>query len=285
MARVRSKRWSFTLNNPTEAEESMLQGLVSSGQATYIIFGKETGESGTFHFQGYLEVDKKLSLSSVKQLIPRAHLEKSRGSSQSNRDYCTKEDSDAFEAGSPMQQGKRTDLEEIKKLLDDGQTSNMISESHFSQWVVYRRSFQAYAALKKKKRNWVTKVVVIWGLTGTGKTRLCFEQCGDDEIPWLPGDFQWFDGYDGQRHVIIDDFRGEYPLPLLLKLLDRYPMRVPIKGGFVNWAPETVYITSNIDPDHWYQDAAFESRRALRRRFTEVKHVTQPLYDDIVLFE
>lgn len=96
---LRSRRWCFTLNNPTEQEESMLQGMVSSGQANYLVFGRERGAEGTAHLQGYVEVPKKRTLSSMKSLLPRAHLEISRGSKESNRDYCTKEDSNPFEEG------------------------------------------------------------------------------------------------------------------------------------------------------------------------------------------
>jgi hypothetical protein len=104
-----------------------------------------------------------------------------------------------------------------------------------------------------------------------------------DASYWKPGDFQWFDGYEGQRIVIIDDFRGEYPLPLLLQLLDRYPMQVPVKGGFSQWCPRKVYITSNIRPWLWYTDSPTESRDALMRRLDNVEEITEPLYDDIVL--
>lgn len=279
--RQRSKRWSFTLNNPTEAEESLLQGLVSSGQATFIVIGKERGESGTYHFQGYIEVPNKLSLSSIRSIIPRAHLEKSRGSAQSNIAYCTKEDNDAFKDGSPMSQGRRSDLEEIKESLDGGATMTEIAEQHFSKWVVYRRSFQAYMALKMTSRSWVTQVHVLWGKTGTGKTRFAHDQVMDLRL-WTPGDYTWFDGYDGQEIVVLDDYRGEYPLQFLLKLLDRYAMTVPVKGAFVEWKPRKVYITSNVSPMHWY-DSDASSLAALKRRFTTVEEIRTPLYEDILL--
>lgn len=100
---------------------------------------------------------------------------------------------------------------------------------------------------------------------------------------WSPGDFQWFDGYFDQRIVIIDDFRGEYPLPLLLKLLDRYPMRVPVKGGFTNWAPTKVYITSNVQPEFWYPEADGRSTAAMLRRLDHIEYIKDPLYEDIFI--
>ena len=179
-----------------------------------------------------------------------------------------------------MQQGKRSDLEEIKTLIDGGASIEEVADQHFSKWVVYRRSFNAYAALKQAKRNFVTTVTVLWGATGTGKTRFCHDQVKD--IPfWSPGDFKWFDGYQGQEIVIIDDYRGEYPIQMFLKLFDRYPMQVPVKGGFVNWRPRKVYITSNMDPDHWYPMSDTMSVAAFKRRLHEIHHVTSNLYPDI----
>ena len=260
----------------------MLQSLVTTSDVSYVIYGREVGEQGTPHLQIYLETGKRLSLSTLKSQLglSRIHLEKSRGSAQSNREYCTKEDNEPFEDGTTMSQGKRTDLDEIKELMDDGATANDIADSHFSKWVVYRRSFIAYKAMKQPKRDFKTFVHVLHGKTGTGKSRWCFDQTKDQEV-WRPGDYKWFDGYDGQDIVIIDDYRGEYDLPMFLNLCDQYPMQVPVKGGFVNWRPKTIYITSNVDPDMWYETDGF-SLEAFRRRLSLVQFVTEDLYDDIV---
>lgn len=95
---------------------------------------------------------------------------------------------------------------------------------------------------------------------------------------WQPGDYKWFDGYVGQPIVIIDDYRGEYPLQLLLKLLDRYQMSVPVKGGFTEWLPKKVYITSNIHPNEWYPNADRFSIAAMFRRLHLIESVFDSLY-------
>lgn len=251
-----------------------------------MVYGREVGAQGTPHLQGYLETNGKMSLSSMKKILSRCHWIKANGSAQSNRNYCTKEDNDAFEDGSPMSQGKRSDLEEIKDLLDGGATTNEIAESHFSKWVVYRRSFEAYTALKITPRTWKTNVQILWGRTGTGKTRFCHDQVQDRKF-WTPGDYQWFDGYKEHEIVIMDDYRGDYPLNKLLLLLDRYSMTVPVKGGFVNWCPKKIYITSNVNPMLWYdpKDTDMGSIKALRRRIDSIEEIREPLYEDITLFE
>lgn len=132
-------------------------------------------------------------------------------------------------------------------------------------------------ALKQTPRNFKTKVFVLWGPTGTGKTRFAHDQIMNTSS-WSPGDYAWFDGYIGQDIVIFDDYRGEYPLQMLLKLLDRYPMRVPVKGGFTTWRPRKVYITSNLSPRAWYPTEDLVSIDALFRRLESIEEVKENLY-------
>ena len=52
----------------------------------------------------------------------------------------------------------------------------------------------------------------------------------------------------------------------LLKICDRYPYRVPIKGGFRQFTSECIIITSNSEPDQWYKFDAYNGGAALVRR-------------------
>lgn len=283
MPRARSKRWCFTLNNPTVEEEEFILSQINILKAngtpelklTYLCFGREV--VSTTHLQGYLETSSKTSLSTMKKFLTRAHWEKAKGTPMEGSDYC-KKDGDYEEGGTLSSgQGYRTDLLAIKEKIEKGASELDIADQHFAQWVVYRRSFQAYAALSASKRNFMTKTHVYWGKTGTGKTRFCYDQVMDEEV-WSPGDYKWFDGYRGQKIVILDDYRGEYKLQMLLKLLDRYPLSVPIKGGFTEWAPRKVYITSNTHPNDWYPLADRYSVSAMFRRFSLVEAVFDDLY-------
>lgn len=280
MPRIRSKRWCFTLNNPTEEESDFMSTLIqdltkcTELKLTYLCFGKE--QVSTPHLQGYLELSQKTSLSTMKTFLTRAHWEKAKGTSEQASAYC-KKDGNFQESGTLMQQGQRTDLIEIKSKIEEGIKEVDIAEQHFSQWVVYRRSFQAYATLLARRRNWNTKVHVFWGKTGTGKTRFVMDQIQDSDL-WTPGDYKWFDGYHGQKIVLLDDYRGEYKLQMLLKLLDRYPMQVPIKGGFTQWSPTKVYITSNCHPNDWYPLADRYSISAMFRRFSLVESCFENIY-------
>lgn len=112
-------------------------------------------------------------------------------------------------------------------------------------------------------------VDVYWGPTGTGKTRKAFEEC--PQAYWKEkGD--WWDGYTGEESVIWDEFANDIPITSLLRVLDRYPLRVPIKGGFIQFQAKRIILTSNIPFDEWYPNAKDEHKAALRRRVTNLVH-------------
>lgn len=162
------------------------------------------------------------------------------------------------------------DLDELHESLRAKRKLSDIADDHFGQFIKYQRGITAYRLLHSTERNWCTLVIVYWGRTGTGKTRSVHENATDLYVH--PGGM-WFDGYDGQQQVLFDDFGGsEFKLQYLLKLLDRYRMRVPVKGGFVSWCPREVYITSNLSPDEWFPNANGEHVNALFRRFSFVYH-------------
>lgn len=285
MPNNRGKRWCFTLNNPTQEErEFLLKCLEDMKECsetstrgvdiTYLIFGEE--QVTTLHLQGYMELKTKRALSKLKKFLRRAHWEKAKGTPKQAAEYC-KKDGKYWEIGTLMTPGRRSDLETIREKIQTGASELEIAEQHFSQWVVYRRSFSRYKALLSNKRDWMTKVIVLWGDTGVGKTRFVMNQIMDLTF-WSPGDYKWFDGYKGQDVVLFDDYRGEYPLALFLKLTDRYPMSVPVKGNFTNWCPKKIYITSNCSPSVWYKDADNRSLEAFWRRLDVVHFINKNIY-------
>jgi len=87
-------RWVFTINNPTEEDNGRLRelggNLVGAGLA-YLVYGREVGESGTPHLQGYCIFLTRKRLAGVRSLIsPRGHFEISRGTPTQASDYCKK---------------------------------------------------------------------------------------------------------------------------------------------------------------------------------------------------
>lgn len=82
-------RWCFTLNNYSEEIYIHIQEVIKA-KAKRAIIGKEKGEKGTPHLQGYIEWKKKCRPKNVIN-VKEIHWEKSKGSKDQNDEYCKKE--------------------------------------------------------------------------------------------------------------------------------------------------------------------------------------------------
>lgn len=287
-----SKYWVFTVNNYSLEDEKHLQSLVDDQKASYLVYGREVGESGTPHLQGYVEFTQRKRLSRVRNLVSdRGHFEMRRGTAAQAREYCIKDGVvQEFGTISAPAQGKRNDLEEIRLRIKDGAREVEIADEYFSRWVVYRRSFAAYRDLLQPALHRPDlRVICLWGPAGTGKTRIVFNTF--ESVFSVPdSSLRWFDGYRQEPVVLIDDFRSDViglSGSWLLRLLDIYPLQVPVKGSFVSWNPKCIVITSNEEPPWsfvreeeplmrrlhkivYFEDLDFEDDRAVEERANEI---------------
>ena len=278
-----AKYWVFTLNNFVEEDVERLQQLPE--WIGYITFQHERGENGTDHLQGYLECLGRKRLSQLRDFIPRAHFEIRRGSQAQAIAYANKEDTRVggpWTAGEPFQsrRGYRTDLDEMAQRIYDGASQEEIQVDYPGLSFQYRRQI-AEVKREQRRAHWSKRprsdmeVYVFWGDPGTGKTRSVYESEGYDRVYTLNTSTNgavWFDGYDGEPVLLIDDYRGWIRFQEFLKILDIYPYRLPVKGSFDYAAWSRVYITSNHAPEDWYREESGHCFAALRRRFTRVQH-------------
>lgn len=87
----RYRNWCFTLNNPTNYEVALVMGLLEDRKAGYII-AYETGEQGTPHLQGYMELPNPVNMGGAKRLVGnRAHVEVRRRTRYQAWNYCRKD--------------------------------------------------------------------------------------------------------------------------------------------------------------------------------------------------
>lgn len=131
-ARQRSKYWCFTVNNPSSTE--VPSSLLPPSAYSLLVYQLESGENGTRHYQGYVELNRPQSLCSVRNLLGgRAHVEKRRGNRVQAIEYVTKEDTrvdgpfywpdeaTVFAAKeSAPRPGQRVDLEAFSQAAADG---------------------------------------------------------------------------------------------------------------------------------------------------------------------
>jgi len=104
------QRWCFTWNNYTDESINVINAFFSA-KCTYGIFGKEVGETGTPHLQGFFVLRRASRFTGIARHLPGVHLEKTRATTQEALDYC-KKDGDYVEYGHPpVNQGQRSDLQ------------------------------------------------------------------------------------------------------------------------------------------------------------------------------
>lgn len=277
-----SRGWTFTLNGYTGEDVIRLTCKDMEETAKYLIIGEEIAPTtGEHHLQGYAYFSKPKTLQYVRDTIsPRAHFEASRGSAKQNRAYCTKE-GHYHEIGTCPEQGKRTDIEDIKEMTKRGDSLPKIMEAaHSYQSMRTAELLTKYVATPKPRD---VKVMWFWGRTGTGKTHTAFEEAGEDT--WISNkSLQWWDGYYGQKSVIIDDFREDYcPLHELLRILDKWPYRVMIKGGSTWLLATKIIVTCPYAPlDVYKTHHEDEDLKQLIRRISIVREFTKEV-DEVIL--
>lgn len=284
--RSQAKNWCFTLNNPDIDENAMVEAL---SEADYCVFQLEIGEAGTPHYQGYCMFPQKKRLSQLKRILRSAHWEVARGSPKQNRDYCTKADG---RIGLPVEfgifpehaQGRRTDLIELQSALDHGLTQAEYATRYFEYFVKYPKLVQSYAAATTAGRTGKEEIEcwLLIGPPGTGKSRYAahiaaewMERLGQRGRPPYWHDLgQWFDGYRGERVIILDDFRGScLSFTTFKRLVDRYPFQVGVKGSSCTMGATHFIITTNISPDQWWkEEVTGREISAIHRRITRVLH-------------
>ena len=130
------------------------------------------------------------------------------------------------------------------------------------------RSISKLATMVSGKRDSSQAPTVHWlyGETGTGKSRWAFENFPDAYR--FPCDGSgWWDGYTGQKVVVFDDLRSNSGLSfsVLLKVLDRYPMRVQQKGASTELLATTFVITAPMAPDVMFGACGEKVDQLLRR--------------------
>lgn len=243
----------------------------------YIGWGKETCPStGKTHNQGWIQFVNKKRMGGVKKVCQskKIHLEPCRGDEKANEAYCAKEGN--FQSlGVFVTQGQRSDLEQMYKKIKNGATAEELMDENFGLYCRYRGGIKdalEIANKKKCKRFRHVKVEYVHGETGTGKTRWAMEQ--DPDLFKIHGtSLKWFDGYNGEKTLLIDEYANDVKITKMLGICDGYQLRLPIKGGFTyaNW--DRVIITSNIHYDDLHFQASQAHRDALKRRVTRVIHM------------
>ncbi len=269
-----SRSWVFTVNNftfiPTALPQNGRYCIIAQEHINTNITNSEQALVKTPHLQGYIEMNTPCRFPAIQTwLQAKAHCEKRRGTRDQARDYCRKEDETPLELGIWIKsgQGTRTDINELFHDAKSLKPLRAIAKKHKGCYLRYHKAVQHVQHLfNKPDIRLDLDVSLYYGKPLTGKTKAAYDE--DPDLFAVPlGKGFWFDGYTGQKTILIDDYCGEWRLVDLLRLLDVYPVQLPIKGGFVWLRATRIIITSNTALEYWYDyQTRQDSLAALQRR-------------------
>lgn len=242
MSRIRN--FTFTHNNYPDTQ------LQDNLECKYIIYGKEVGDSGTPHLQGFVSFVNGMSLSAAIKKLPGCHVEIARNV-QAAMEYCKKE-ADFTERGvRPLtkSEGAKKGIAERWELAKQGRFEELPPENLLSYERIFKKFKSAPESMETLDHEWW------YGATGTGKSRKARH---DYPLAYIKDPQErWWDGYDGQDVVIIDDF-DKYQIKQggdMKRWLDHYSFQAPVKGSYSTIRPKKIIITSNYHPEEIWQDS------------------------------
>lgn len=267
MPNARSRGWCWTINNPTGWDTADVEKLIEGAQ--YVCYGRETGDTGTPHWQGFCYFQERKSFRQLRELLPRAHLEAQRGSCEQAIQYCEK-DGDFSEWGQRPRgpKGQKNAWKEVLTLARGGNFQEIedrypsIFFRYHAKLFSFRRP-ESPIILETLENEWW------YGPTGSGKSKSL----------WLryPNHFQkplnkWWDGYTGEETVAIEEWspKNEVTASFLKIWADRYPFSAEIKGGTLQKIrPLRIIVLSNYKPEECFSNE--QDLLPIRRRFKVVQ--------------
>jgi len=267
----KNRAYCVVINNYSEQEWN----VCLNEECEFSVFAKEVGESGTPHIQGYLYFKSARAFTTLKKLLPRANLiSPPNGSPSQNLTYIQGPydkdgkhkdfNPDAVIRGDCPVQGKRTDIENVKDIIkESGKMRDVVLHATSYQSVRHAEVILKYHEVQ---RDWKPNVMWFHGKTGTGKSRKAYELLErEGDVYTCMSTAKWFEGYDAHENVLMDDMRKDFcKFHELLRLLDRYPVRIEAKGGSRQFLARQIIITSCYSPSEMF-DTREDLHQLLRR--------------------
>lgn len=251
-------------------------------------------DTGALHFQTFVQYENPRHWSTVTRMLDtldcckHSHVAARRKSVESCLKYTSKEKSRVkgpFSGGEMDlrdKQGRRTDLDELRSLVDQGFSKAEIlylkdldnKSAHLSKWlgdlVAARDEIRMGGT---NRRNMSARFT--WGPTGAGKSSRLLDS-GDPICRitnYTPG--RMWDAYDPLKHRIVffDEFNEQIPLTDLLVLLDPWVPTLDCRYHNKPGLFERVEFASNVSPYEMYKEEPRERRRAWFRRLDEIEYL------------
>lgn len=301
------RRWAFVLNNYTDAELAALKPWLQTKTEFHVVHF-EVGDQGTPHLQGYFRLKDATTSARLhkKPGLARSALKICRGTEEHNVIYCEKTgNASCFSKGGTMQpgQGARTDIKlAAEKIRDGGMTAyKRMAHEEPVMIVKYAKGFMHLMEAVDKPRylDKPPDVIYFYGESGAGKSMAAYAlaeqikkdrgvECVEIDTGMLP----FCDGYAGEKIVMMNDFRTrnhhgvELAVDIFLKMLDRFPYRLNIKGSSRHLQADTFIFTNTQHPSAFFNGkGATEPQKQWLRRITRVVKCVKKNVDGVDVYE
>ena len=258
-----SKTRGFVVTDWNLNNEESYREIMEKEQIQFIAFGREVcPKSNRQHNQAFIyfynpRSTSNTNLNKIGNIFGEKHcfVKKMMGNFKQNEAYCSKE-GDYNTIGEEPEQGSRGDIKENCRLILTGKLRPndlaVLDPSNFNMYQrTYNNIFNQY--LRKQFRKVATRGVWYWGKTGVGKSHNAFRDFSPETHYVKDLNVNWWDNYEQQRVVILNEFRGQIKYGELLDLLDKWPKSVPIRNNpSIPFTSSKIIITSSKPPEEIY---------------------------------
>lgn len=297
------RKVQLTINNPIdhgwthEAIKTAIQEKLKS--TVFACLGDEIGATGTYHTHAYLVFSSPVRFSTIKNVFDVAHIEFCRGSNEDNIQYIKKEGKwlntekgstvvlDTYEQiGTPPPEKKisqRADLEELYNMLKAGASDFEIFERNAGhiKYVSHIEKVR-FSLAQENFRHTVRPLMVIYlqGPSGSGKTTKIYSEYGYDQVFRVTNYSKHpFDGYSGEKVLLLDDFKDSLPLREILPYLEGMPLQLPARYSN-KWAAYTVVVISSATKlEDQYAGAQYDDKELWKAFLRRIDKVVELLAD------
>ncbi|HBR01653.1 MAG TPA: viral replication protein [Ruminiclostridium sp.] len=291
------RKWLLTINNPLECSlthDAITEKLLLFS-LTYYCMADEIAPTGTYHTHVFFYSASPVRFSTVKRRFPTAHIDKTFGTCQQNRDYVAKSGKwmdtskaetsveGSFTEWGDMPAEKAEKAPAMVRLMDniqEGMTTAQIIEDDPKLAFKVRDIDTLRQTLLSEKyatENRRLEVTYLFGATGAGKTRYIYSQHNPRDIcritTYREGKGVLFDAYHGQDVLVLEEFHSQVPIEEMLNYLDIYPLYLPARYSDKVACYTQVYITGNLPLIEQYkavQWGHYETWRAFLRRIHRI---------------
>jgi len=276
------RTWFLTYPKCSDTKEALLEHLESIDTVVEYIICHELHKDGDPHLHAYVKF-----LEGVKHVDAPTKFDYSKhGNYQAVRSakkviQYVKKDGDyisSFDVTRYLNKGGKVNVDLIRsKTMEEALTDGDISYTTARNYQYVRTALTKAYAADDVRGIW------IYGPPGVGKSHLARERGDLLGGYYLKAQNKWWDGYEGEPVVILDDFdEGGVCLKHYLKIwADKYAARGEIKGATTGLAHREFIITSNYSIGQIFQDTDSVTVEAITRRFRVIEIPSRTQYPDV----